>query len=313
MGYLYALLAALLFGSNGSVTKVVMDAGLTPTQLTQFRTLGTALIAGFVLLLIDRGAFKLTWKQLGVMAFLGIAGVAMLQATYAVAIQLLPVGIALLIEYLAVLFVPLIAFTFLKETVRIRLWFSTALIIGGLAIVAQVWDSELNVLGVLMALGAAAALTLYFLVGEHQVGETSPLAVVFWTTGFAALFWSFFSGWWEIDPAIFGTQVSLSGNLSLVVLPLWVPLAWCIVMGSFVPFLLSFSALKRLSATVAGVVASAEVIFAFVVAWLWLNEVLTVVQIVGAAVVLVGIVLAQTARAAVAPDVDLAFIPEPPK
>lgn len=296
MGYLYALLAAFLFGSNGSVTKVVMDAGLSPTQLTQFRTLGTAIIAGIVLLIIDRSAFRVTRKQLGILAVLGIAGVALLQATYAVAIQLLPVGIALLIEYLAVLFVPLIAFVFLKETVRRRLWVAIGFIIVGLAIVAQIWASELNGVGVLMAFAAAATLTLYFLVGEHQVGTTRPLAVVFWTTGFAALFWSFFSGWWRIDPTIFATEVSLSGNLSAVETPLWVPFAWCIVMGSFVPFLLSFSALKRLSATVAGVVASSEVIFAFIVAWLWLGEALNLVQLAGAAIVLVGIVLAQTAR-----------------
>jgi drug/metabolite transporter (DMT)-like permease len=247
------------------------------------------------------------------MAILGIAGVALLQATYAVAIQLLPVGIALLIEYLAVLFVPLIAFLFFKERVRRRLWVAIGLIIVGLAVVAQIWASELNGLGVLMAFAAAATLTLYFLVGERQVGTTSPIAVVFWTTGFAALFWSFFSGWWTIDPSIFTTKVSLSGNLDGVVVPFWVPFAWCIVMGSFAPFLLSFSALKRLSATVAGVVASSEVIFAFVVAWLWLNEALNLVQIVGATIVLAGIVLAQTARAGKALDADLAFVPDPPR
>ena len=45
-----------------------------------------------------------------------------------------------------------------------------------------------------------------------------------------------------------------------------------VVLGSFAPFLLSFYALKHLTATAAGIVASSEVIFAFVVAWLWLGE-----------------------------------------
>ncbi|MGV8970146.1 MAG: DMT family transporter [Microbacteriaceae bacterium] len=312
MGYFYAILAALLFGSNGSVTKVVMDAGLSPTQLTQFRTFGTAVIAGLILLVIDRSSFRITRKQLGSMAILGIAGVALLQATYAVAIQLLPVGIALLIEYLAVLFVPLIAFFFFKERVRRRLWVAIGLIIVGLAVVAQIWASELNGLGVIMAFAAAFTLTLYFLVGERQVGAIRPIAVVFWTSSFAALFWSFFSGWWNINPSIFSSEVSLSGNMAAVVLPLWVPFAWCIIMGSFVPFLLSFSALKRLRATAAGVVASSEVIFAFAVAWLWLNESLNLTQIIGAVIVLAGIVLAQTARAGKVLDADLAFIPDLP-
>ena len=311
MGYLYALLAALLFGANGSVAKVVLEAGISPTQLTQFRVVGTAVIAGVILLVIDRGAFRLTRRQFGVMAALGLAGVAVLQASYAVAIQLLPVGIALLFEYLAVLLVAVIAFFFLKEKVKARLWIAIAFVLVGLAVVAQVWASTLNPLGVVMALVAAASLTLYFIVGERQVGATSPLAVAFWTTSFASVFWAFFSGWWMLEPASLGRSVSLSGNLAAVHLPLWIPLAWCVVMGSFAPFLLSFLALKHLSATAAGVVASSEVIFAFLVAWLWLGEGLNPVQLIGAAVVLAGIILAQTAREGKVVDADLALVTGP--
>ena len=307
MGYLYGLLAALLFGANGSVTKVVLDSGLSPTQVTQFRTLGTCLIAGAILLVIDRKAFRLPWKQVGVMAILGIAGLAVLQVTYAYAIQLLPVGIALLLEYLAVLLVALVAFLFLKEKVRARLWVAVGCVLVGLTVVAQIWASTLDPLGVVMALAAAVTLAIYFLVGERQVTATSPLAVAFWTSGFAAAFWAFFSGWWDVDPAIVTKQVSLSGNLASVVVPMWMPLLWLLVMGSFLPFLLSFAALGRLKATAGGIVASSEVIFAFVVAWLWLGEALSVFQLIGAAIVLVGIILAQTSRPQKVLDADLAF------
>lgn len=310
MGYLYGLLAALLFGANGSVTKVVLESGLSPTQVTQFRTLGTCLIAGAILLIIDRKAFRIPPKQIAVMAILGIVGLALLQVTYAYAIQLLPVGIALLLEYLAVLIVALVAFFFLKEKVRPRIWIAVACVLIGLTVVAQIWASTLNGLGVIMALGAAVTLAIYFLVGERQVTATSPLTVAFWTAGFAALVWLPFSGWWEIDPAIFAGDVSLSGNLEAVIVPLWMPMLWLLVMGSFLPFLLSFAALGRLKATAGGIVASSEVIFAFVVAWLWLGEELSVLQLIGAAIVLAGIILAQTSRPARVIDADLALPPE---
>lgn len=313
MGYLFGFLAALLFGANGSVTKVVLDSGLTPTQLTQFRTLGTCVIAGAILLVIDRGAFRLSRRQVGVMAILGVVGVALMQASYSFAIKLLPVGIALLLEYLAVLLVALVAFFFLKEKVKPRIWVAIAFVLVGLAIVAQIWASSLNGLGVLMALIAAVTLATYFLVGERQVTATSPLAVAFWTSGFAALFWSFFSGWWDVDPAEFAQQVSLSGNLEQIEVPMWLALGWVLIMGSFLPFLLSFAALGRLKATAGGIVASSEVIFAFVVAWLWLGEELSALQLVGAAVVLVGIVLAQTSRVNKVVDADLAFVQDAPR
>ncbi len=110
MGYLFALAASLLFGANGSLTKEIVEAGLTATQLTQFRTLGTAIIAGALLLITNRRGFRLTRRQLFVMAVLGVFGVAFLQASYAFALSLMPVGITLLLEYTAVLMVALFAF-----------------------------------------------------------------------------------------------------------------------------------------------------------------------------------------------------------
>ncbi len=307
MGYLFGFIAALLFGANGSLTKVILDNGLNPAQVTQFRTLGTCILAGAVLLVVDRSAFRLKPRQIAVMAVLGIAGIAALQVTYAYAIQLLPVGIALLFEYLAVLIVAVVAFFFLKEKVRPRLWIAIGLVLVGLAVVAQVWSSTLDPFGVFMALLAAVTLAIYFLVGERQVTATSPLAVAFWTSGFAALAWAPFSGWWNVDATVLGSSVSLGGNLEAIVLPLWLPLLSLIVLGSFAPFLFSFAAIGRLKATPAGIVASSEVIFAFVVAWLWLGEQLDALQLVGAGVVLVGIILAQTSRAGRVIDADLAI------
>jgi drug/metabolite transporter (DMT)-like permease len=310
VGYVYALCAALLFGTNGSVTKVIIAAGLDPAQLTLFRVSGTAVIAAVVLLVVNRGAFRVTWRQLGLLAILGITGVALLQYTYAVAVSLLPVGITLLIEYTAVLMVALVAFFFFHEKVRARLWVAIGFVLVGLAIVAQIWASELVPLGVLMAFSAAVCLAIYFLLGEREVGKTSPMAVAFWTMTASAVFWGIFSGWWTIDPTLFTTPVSMSGNLAGLELPLLIPLLWNVVMGSFLPFFLSLLALKHLTATAAGVVASAEVIFAFIVAWLWLGEGLGPVLIGGAVVVLAGIVLAQTARLDKVVDADLAITAE---
>ena len=313
MGYVYSLIAALLFGANGSVTKVIVDAGLSPAQLTFFRVLVSAILAGFLLLLTNRAAFRVSVRQLAIFAVLGIVGVAVLQFTYAVALSLLPVGITLLIEYTAVPMVAAIAFFFLHEQVKARLWVAIGCVLVGLAIVAQVWSSELDPLGVVFAFCAAISLTIYFLGGEREVGKSSPLAVAFWTMLFATLFWAIFSGWWQLDPSVLVSEVSLTGNLAEVVVPLWVPLAWNVVLGSFLAFLLSLIALGRLKATAAGVVASSEVIFAFLIAWLWLGEALDSVQIIGAGVVLVGIVLAQTARTDRVVDADLALVEHPPR
>jgi drug/metabolite transporter (DMT)-like permease len=156
------------------------------------------------------------------------------------------------------------------------------------------------------ALGAAAAYTVYFLMGERALTGMSVMAMTFWSMLFASLFWGIFSGWWEMDFSLFTREISMTGSLSALILPLWVPLLWAVTIGSFVAFYLSFSALKHLKATSAGIVASSEVIFAFIVAWVWLGEALSFTQILGALIVVAGIVLAQTARPGKVIDLDLA-------
>jgi drug/metabolite transporter (DMT)-like permease len=50
------------------------------------------------------------------------------------------------------------------------------------------------------------------------------------------------------------------------------------------------------AATFFGIAAMLEPVVATIVAWLWLREALSAAQLVGAAVVLGGVALAQTAR-----------------
>ena len=311
MGFLYGLLAAILFGANGSLTKAVMAAGLTPFQVTQFRTLATAILAGAVLLFLNRAAFRISGRQLLRMVLLGIVGQCLLQLTYAMAIEALPVGIALMLEYLAVLAVAVIARVFFKEAVRGRVWFAIALVLGGIFVVSRAWEGALDGWGVLMGLAAAASLTFYFVYGERQIRATSPLATVFWASLVAAAATATFSRWWELTPDAFTTVVSLQGNLADVRLPMWIPLLAVCALGTFLPFALSFIALERLKPTTAGVLASSEIVFAFLVAWVWLGEALDWLQLIGAAVVLVGIALAQTARPGAYADPDLAVATGP--
>jgi len=308
VGYFYAFLAAFLFGANGSVTKVMIEAGMSALQVTQMRVLGAALVAGAVLFILDRRSFRVPRGQRLALVVMGVIGVGLLQASYALAVELLPVGIALLLEYLAVPMVAVFAFVVFKERVRTRIWVSIGLIMAGLAVVAQIWNSSLNVVGTLWALVAALSLSTYFLVGEKQMETISPLALMFWSMTIAAGFWAFISGWWRLDPLVFAQSVPLTGVLEGVPAPMWMLLLWNVVMGSFAPFLLSLAAIKKLSATAAGIAATSEIVFAFIVAWLWIGENLSGSQIIGAAVVLSGIIVAQTARRSPVPiTADLAM------
>ncbi len=305
LGAIYALVGAALFGINGSMAKVVMAAGITPEQLTFARTLATTIIAAIILLVTDRSQFRVTRRELAGLALLGLAGLAMIQWMYAVSISRLPVGVALLFEYTAVVIVATFAFLVFKERVHRRLWWAIGGVLAGLAVVGEVWDSSLDGLGVAAGLGAAVCYAFYFLAGERGVARRSPFAVAFWAALFAAAFWGALSGWWRVEPASLAEPVSLDGALAEVVVPMWAPLLWIATFGGFAPFVLILMSLRHISATASGIIASAEVLFAFLVAWLWLGETLAPVPLAGAAVVLAAIVVAQTARERTAPTPEV--------
>lgn len=285
-----------MFGLNASTVKIILGTEINPEQLVLFRTAITALIAGIVLLLTNKKAFKITKKELPVLVFYGVFGVALMQWSYSNAVSLLPISVALLIEYTAIVIVPLVSLLLFKEKVRPRLWFGIAAVLIGLAIVSNIWNSALNPLGVAWAIMAAVCLSIYFLIGEHTQRKRDAMSTLFYTFAVAAIFWAIMN---LINPGKvidINLEFNLGGNLSAISMPVWAGLLWIGIMGSFIPMLLDYIALGNLSATAVGVIATAETVFATVFAWAWLNESMTTLEVIGGLIVVAGIILAETSR-----------------
>jgi len=292
---LYAASAAILFGLNASTTKVIIQSGITPEQAVLVRSITAGLIALAWALIANRSDLRVEKRLIPRLLLLGIVGVGALQWAYSQAVVLLPVGIALLIEYTAVLWVPIIALLF-QGTSKKQIWFGAALVLGGLAVVAQIWDSQLSGLGIIYALGAAASLTTHLIVGERIQRHLPTNVTMAYGMGIATLLYLPFSRLNEFDYRGLTEGLDLSGNLSGITVPLWVMLLLLGVAGSFLPMAFTFLALRHLGATLVGVVATSETILAAMFALLWLGELISLTQALGGMVVVVGIVLAQTSK-----------------
>jgi drug/metabolite transporter (DMT)-like permease len=302
VGYALTLLAAGFFAVNGTVSTLALQAGVPPTRLTALRCTGAAVVLLVVLALVAPGRLRVTWREVPFLAAFGVVGVALTQYLYYVAIGRMPVGIALVFEMTAPVFIALYVWLVRHEKVRGRLWVALLLSLSGLVLVAQVWQGggSLDPIGVGAALLAALCLAGYYLMGERGTVTRDPVALTCWSFVAAAVFWAAAAPWWQFDPGVLAERVPVS--LGAVELPLWLLVVWIVVMGAAVPFWLSIAALRHLAPTAAGLVATVEPVFASVVAWLWLEQVLTGWQVTGGVVVLTGIVLAQTARSAPAPS-----------
>ena len=297
LGYAMVMTAATLWAVNGTVSKVILTTGLSSLRLAEVRSTGAFLLLALALAATRPETLRIGRRELPYFILFGVGGLALVQWFYFLAIHRLQIGIALLIQYIAPVLVALWARYVLHEPVRRRIWLALALALTGLAFVVEIWNGlSLNAAGVAASLGAAGSYALYILLAEHRVGDRDPISLVCLGFLFASILWAVLRPWWTFPGHVVGDDVSLHGHLSSVHLPVWSLMAWMVLLGTIVPFGLLVGALRHISATRAGIVAMLEPVAGALVAWVWLGESLGGAQLVGAAIVLASIFLAQSAR-----------------
>jgi drug/metabolite transporter (DMT)-like permease len=290
----------VLWSLNAVIAKIVLEsAGLSALRLSEVRATGAAVILVAAVAALRPATLRTTRRELGFLAVFGVLGLAFVQLFYFVGIQRLDIGIALVIQYLAPVFVALWARFFVHEPVRRRLWLAIALSLTGLSLVVELWSggSSLDGLGVLACLVTAVAYAAYVLMAERALERGRDVySLLAWGFAFAALFWAVVQPWWAFPVELVDGSVSLLGRFDDVEVPVVLLLAYVVVLGTVVPFVFLVSALHHVPATRVTIVAMLEPVLAALVAWVWLGEELAPIQIVGGLVVLAGVLLAQTAR-----------------
>jgi drug/metabolite transporter (DMT)-like permease len=304
-GYALYLAAAMLFAVNGTVSKTLLLGGIEASVLSQLRATAAFLILLAFVALTRPRALQLHRDELPLLLVYGILGVAMTQFLYFAAIQRMPIGVTLLIEFTAPLVIAIWFRVVWKHPTKPIVWVALVAAVGGLGVVAQIWDGlTLDPVGVAFAVGAMLALVVYYVSADMLVrGKRGrdPVSLTMWGMGAAALFWAIVRPPWTFPLDAFAGSMHLFGEGGPeVAAP--VLAAWMVVLGTVMPFSLVVVSMQHLRASQASAVGMMEPIFATVIAWLVLGEVLTPVQLVGAAIVLGSVLVAELNRGTIAED-----------
>ena len=294
LGYALALSAATLWSLNGSIARELLDDGVSAIRLSQLRSAGSVVILAVALAVARPGLLRVERRDVPQLAFLGIAGLAMVHATYFLAIDRLQIGVALTIQYLA----PLLLLVWLRVAHRRRLarglWGAVALSVAGCFLVVRAFDADaLDGVGIAAAFGAAVSFAIYMVGAERAGHRHAPVTTLVWAFGFASLFWAVAAPWWSFPFGDFG-----SGSHALLGLGV-------VLVGTLVPFVLMVEALRHVPAPRAAIVSTLEPVLAAGFAWVIHDEALTAVQIAGGALVLAAVVWVQ----AHAPDPEAEAAP----
>jgi drug/metabolite transporter (DMT)-like permease len=285
-----ALVSALAFGGSGVAAKPLIEAGLDPLHVVWLRVTGAAV----VMLPVAWRHRDLVRRKPALLAGFGLLAVAGVQAFYFASLSRIPVGVALLVEYLApALVLGWVRFVQRRPVTRAAA-VGVVLAVGGLACVVEVWAGlSFDVLGLLLALGAACCQVGYFVLSDQSgEGEDSadPLGVIAYGLLVGAAVLTVIARPWGMRWELLAGTAGMGGTP----VQAWLLLGWIVLVATVLAYVTGVVSVRKLSPQVAGVVACLEAVIATVAAWVLLREHLSLPQIVGGAVVLVGAFIAQS-------------------
>jgi drug/metabolite transporter (DMT)-like permease len=270
-------------------------------RLTQIRTTGAALILITFAVLKGKSQLYARKDELKDLIIFGTVGVAAVTSFYFFALKYLYVSVALIIEFTASIWIVLYLRFVKKKQISPLMWWGILCAFSGLTLLSQIWTgTSLHPLGVAVAFADAFALAIYFLFADRLSQTRSSLSLMSWGIGVAAIFWALVLPWWNFPFEYLTNTYSLEGSLSNYSAPGWALILWIIIIGTVIPYLLTVTGIRELSASTGSVIGMIEPIFAGVIAWWLLSEAFNSIQLLGCAVVLLGIYLADKARAQVA-------------
>ncbi|MFI2352815.1 EamA family transporter [Streptomyces sp. NPDC019443] len=285
-----ALGSAFAFGGSGVAAKPLIEAGLDPLHVVWLRVAGSALI----MLPVAWRHRDLVLRKPALLVGFGLLAVAGVQACYFAAISRIPVGVALLIEYLApALVLGWVRFVQRRPVTRAAS-VGVVLAVAGLACVVEVWAGVgFDAIGLLLALAAACCQVGYFVLSD-QGGEgddaADPLGVIAYGLLIGAAVLTLLARPWGMDFSLLGGSADMGGTQ----VPAALLLGWIVLIATVLAYVTGVISVRKLSPQVAGVVACLEAVIATVLAWVLLREHLSAPQIFGGVVVLVGAFIAQS-------------------
>ncbi|MBE2318997.1 EamA family transporter [Solirubrobacter sp. CPCC 204708] len=279
LGYLLTVLSATCSALNGSLSRYLLDEGMSPARLSEFRSAVSALLLVAALAAFSPGRLRIARRDVPQLAWLGIAGIALVHATYYAAIARMDIGVALVIQYLAPAMLLIWAAVVHRVHAPRSLWAAVALSVAGCALVvdAPSGAGNLDGVGVVFALLAAVTLAIYLTASQKAGERYDAFTTLTYGFGFATVFWLVVAPVWSFPWELLGSLENLAVALGVATI------------GTLIPFLLLVTALRHLPAAKVAVVATLEPVLASVFAWFLLDQSLSAVQIAGGVVVLAAV------------------------
>jgi len=287
VGLVLAIVAAASFGLSGALADGLLSAGWTPITVVILRlAIGAVCLVPFAVRDL-RGKWRTLLQDWRLVLTYSALGMALSQLGYFSAVQQMPVGPALLIEYTSPAAVVLWLWVRRGERPTVVTGVGAVIVAVGLVLVLGLLaDTRLSLPGVLWALVAMIGGAGYYLLAAHPSRlPATALTAAALVLGSLMLLVVALTGLLPLGAS--PSPVAFAG----AEVPWWVPILALGVISGGVAYSAGIEAVRRLGSRLASFVGILELVFAVGFAWLLLGQTPTIVQVIGGALVLAGIVV----------------------
>lgn len=292
-GVRMALVSAATFGSSGTFGSALLRSGWSPGAAVLARITVAALFLTPFALAALRGRWQRLWTNAALVIAYGVVGVVGCQLCYFYAIQSVPVGIAVLLEFTgAILVVGWLWARYQQRPQQLTIAGAIAAI-AGLALMAGLTGAGgISLTGLGWGMLSAVSLAVFFVLSDRpakpDTSEALSPVVLSWAGLCAAAVALAVLGLTHALPLQASTRdVTLIGHRMS-----WVaPVLSIGVLATAVGYTTGIAAVRHLGAKLASFIGMSEVLFAAVIAWAALGQVPSGWQFTGGAFILAGVVL----------------------
>ena len=291
-GVALAVLSAGTFGVSGIFASALISAGWSPAAAAMARLGGVAILLAVPAGVQLRGRWVLLRREAGRVVLYGLVAIAGGQLCYFNAIESIPIGLAVLLEYLSVVLVVGWLWAVRGQRPGRLTVAGVVTAIAGLALLVDLAGSaQLSPVGIMWGLGEAVSLAVYFLLSAAAGEAVLPPLVMAWGgLGTGALFLAVAGVTGVLHLSVHASDVELlHRHISWIV-----PVLELSLVSAVIAYVAGIAAARRLGARLASFAGMAEVFFAVLYAWLLLGQTPSALDFTGGAFMLGGVILARS-------------------
>lgn len=284
IGIACVLAGSVAFSAKPVLVKAIYQYDVDTMTLLALRMLFAAPLFLLMAWWAGRPAVAFTAREIAGIIALGFLGYYLGSFLDLAGLQYISAGFGRLILYLYPTLVLLMSAAFLQQPLRARQLVSLGLSYAGIALVfsaeAQLGESlPLTVWGAMLVFGSAVTYAIYLIAGSRLVHKFGAMRF----SAYASLIATGFvmAHFFAIRPV----------QALIVERPVYLLVAVLAVLATVLPLWLMAEGLKRIGANQVSLVGCIGPLATMAFAWMFLGEVMTPVQLAGAALVLAGVLI----------------------